>query len=170
VLGQIAFRGAIAPILEKCSAKRIKEICEQFDLNRNRDYRKGNQLIKVCSVNDVSCQQILQELLPDLVIVEGTRIISKETLSCVSATFINMHTGITPKYRGVHGTYWALYNHDEENAGVTIHFVDEGIDTGNIIYQGPIPITPKDNFTTYSYLQIGIGLQYEIQAINVNNH
>ena len=41
-----------------------------------------------------------------------------------------MHAGITPQYRGVHGGYWAVVNNDPEHCGVTIHFVDKGIDTG----------------------------------------
>jgi folate-dependent phosphoribosylglycinamide formyltransferase PurN len=55
--------------------------------------------------------------------------------SSINSKFVNIHVGITPKYRGVHGTYWALVNNDVENSGVTVHFVDEGIDTGNIINQ-----------------------------------
>jgi folate-dependent phosphoribosylglycinamide formyltransferase PurN len=98
--------------------------------------------------------------------VNGTRIISKEVLNCVDAVFINMHAGITPKYRGAHGAYWALYNKDRENAGVTIHLVDEGIDTGNIIYQSVVPITEKDNFATYPTLQTCVGVEYEVKAIN----
>jgi methionyl-tRNA formyltransferase len=76
-----------------------------------------------------------------------------------------MHAGITPKYRGTHGAYWALYNNDMENAGVTIHLVDEGVDTGNIIYQSSVPITEKDNFVTYPTLQTCVGVDYEIKAI-----
>jgi folate-dependent phosphoribosylglycinamide formyltransferase PurN len=72
----------------------------------------------------------LKAINPDLVIVNGTRIISKKVLSSINSKFVNIHVGITPKYRGVHGTYWALVNNDVENSGVTVHFVDEGIDTG----------------------------------------
>jgi folate-dependent phosphoribosylglycinamide formyltransferase PurN len=67
----------------------------------------------------------LKAINPDLVIVNGTRIISKKVLSSINSKFVNIHVGITPKYRGVHGTYWALVNNDVENSGVTVHFVDE---------------------------------------------
>ena len=87
-------------------------------------------------------------------------------MNCVNAKFINLHAGITPKYRGSHGAYWALYNNDKENAGVTVHFVDKGIDTGNIIYQSTISVTEKDNFTTYPLLQTCVGVEDEIRAIN----
>jgi methionyl-tRNA formyltransferase len=41
--------------------------------------------------------------------------------SSINSKFVNIHVGITPKYRGVHGTYWALVNNDVENSGVTVH-------------------------------------------------
>src|SRR5438093_9923670 len=53
------------------------------------------------------------------VVVNGTRIISEAVLTASDAVFINMHAGITPKYRGVHGGYWALYNGDGEAASST---------------------------------------------------
>ncbi|MEJ7677594.1 MAG: formyltransferase family protein [Segetibacter sp.] len=76
-----------------------------------------------------------------------------------------MHVGITPGYRGVHGAYWALVNNDKAHAGVTIHYIDEGIDTGKVIAQDTISITAKDNFVTYPYLQIAKGLPLIIEAI-----
>ena len=92
--------------------------------------------------------------------------ISKKTLNCINATFINTHAGITPNYRGVHGAYWALANNDIDNCGVTVHLVDTGIDTGGILYQENIKITKQDNFTTYTYLQIAEGIKLMKKALN----
>ena len=58
---------------------------------------------------------ILKELNADVIVVNGCRIISKKILNNVPAKFINTHEGITPKYRGIHGCYWALVNKDKEN-------------------------------------------------------
>ncbi len=77
-----------------------------------------------------------------------------------------MHVGITPKYRGVHGGYWALVNNDTSNCGVTIHLVDPGIDTGSVIYQQQIAVTGKDNFVTYPLLQLSAGLPLLMTAID----
>ena len=62
--------------------------------------------------------------------------------------------GVTPKYRGVHGGYWALAMNDNENCGVTVHIVDQGIDTGGVLYQGLIHANESDNFNTYPIHQI----------------
>jgi folate-dependent phosphoribosylglycinamide formyltransferase PurN len=51
-----------------------------------------------------------------------------------------------------------LYNNDAAHCGVTVHLVDAGIDTGNVLAQAQIPFTRKDNFSTYPYLQLAEGL------------
>jgi len=86
-------------------------------------------------------------------VVEKDLISSKEILNNINCLVINVHAGITPIYRGVHGAYWALANKDLENCGVTVHAIDKGIDTGSILAQDTIAPGPQDNFITYPYLQ-----------------
>lgn len=62
-------------------------------------------------------------------------------------TTINCHAGMLPYYRGRNILNWALIN-DEKSFGITVHFVDEGIDTGDIILQQAYPITDKDTYAT----------------------
>ncbi|MGH2552445.1 MAG: formyl transferase, partial [Chitinophagaceae bacterium] len=154
----------IVPLLKVFSAKRVAEIKRAYPFDEAdipADKKKHFN-----SVNDDDCIKYIQELDPDIVIVNGTRIISSKVLQCTNAVFINMHTGITPIYRGVHGGYWALINNDRENCGVTIHKVDKGVDTGNVLYQAKIPVTRKDNFVTYPYLQFGEGLSLIKKSID----
>jgi methionyl-tRNA formyltransferase len=164
VLGQILFQVMIVPVLKKFSQKRIREIVSQYKLNENSI--PNDKIKNVSSVNTQETINILLAKSPQLIIINGTRIISKQVLDSLSVPFINMHAGITPKYRGVHGMYWALVNNDEKNAGVTIHFVDKGIDTGKIIHQAKISYTSIDNFVTYPFLQLATGLNLLKQAIN----
>ena len=152
VSGQILFQAIIITMLRRLSAKRIEAILEENSLNT--DEPPLHTIKKVSSINTNEVKDMLQTFQPDVVIVNGTRIISKKILSSVNCPFINTHAGITPRYRGVHGGYWALVNDDKINCGVTIHLVDAGIDTGSILYQDIIEISEKDNFITYPYLQI----------------
>lgn len=156
VAGQILFQLSVAKYLNLTSEKRKKEILKVYGLEESA--LPVEKIIKLSSVNNRECISILQKISPELILVNGTRIISKEVLNSLPVKFINIHAGITPKYRNVHGAYWALVNHDFANCGVTVHQVDQGIDTGNIIYQKKISITPKDNFTTYPYLQLAEGI------------
>ena len=163
VFGQIMFQLIIVQILNILSAKRKRQILHSYNLQN--DPIPLSLVIPVKSVNDESCLLALKKLDPSLVIVNGTRIISKDILESIPAKFINMHTGITPMYRGVHGAYWALANNDSKHSGVTIHIVDAGIDTGAIIAQALIKVNRQDNFVTYPLLQLGEGIPLMKSAI-----
>jgi len=155
VLGQILFQLTIPKLLKLVSKRRRSEIIQQYNLSIEAI---PESIVKnVSSVNSECCKNLLIDINPSIIIVNGTRIISKKVLSCVDSTFINTHVGITPKYRGVYGGYWAVANNDLNNFGTTVHLVDPGIDTGDILYQGRISIKRNDNFSTYPLLQIGIG-------------
>jgi len=163
VAGQIMFQLSIAKYLHWVSLKRKKEILKNFGLD---DTPLPEQKINhLKSINDSETILLLQKLRPDLVIVNGTRIISEHVLNSIPVVFLNIHAGITPKYRNVHGAYWANVNNDSDNCGVTVHMVDNGIDTGKIIYQRKIIITNKDNFSTYPLLQLAEGIIYLKKAI-----
>lgn len=164
VFGQLLFQLLYVPILRKFSSKRIQDIKQSYGLDDTAIDKE--KVVNVTSVNSDLCLQTLKQIQPDLIIVNGTGIISKKILNSIDATFINTHAGITPKYRGVHGGYWALANNDKNNCGVTVHLVDAGIDTGGILYQEIIHPIKKDNFTTYTYLQIGEGIKLMSKAIN----
>lgn len=166
VAGQVLFMVLIVPFLKKSSANRKKEILEEYGASVDSSSMMASDPVFVKSVNDRECIEALKKIDPDIVVVNGTRIISEEVLNSTDAKFVNLHAGITPKYRGSHGAYWALYNNDEKNAGATVHFVDKGIDTGSVIYQSVISVTEKDNFTTYPLLQTCVGVEDEIRAIN----
>jgi len=172
VIGQILFRIIVVSFINFTSKNRFKEILSSNNI-KEASY-ESEKVIEVTSINSKKGQQILEKINPDIVVIITARILSKKTLACINAKFINIHSGITPKYRGLHGAYWALINKDKENCGVTVHLVDEGIDTGNILYQENITdiITNKDNFMTYTYLQLAKALpllEKSIKSIQNNN-
>ncbi len=104
-------------------------------------------VMDVDSVNGAEVSASLTQHQPQVVVVTGTGIIAKRILA-LAPTFINIHVGITPRYRGVHGGFWAVYEGHPELAGTTIHRVDPGVDTGAIIAQVPITVEPTDTYRT----------------------
>lgn len=164
VIGQLLFQFTVCKLLSIFSRRRIQKIIEEYQLNTKPI--PEDRIFSVPSVNSKECLEYLKEQKPDFIIVNGTRIISKKILNNIDAIFVNTHLGITPRYRGVHGAYWALANDDIENCGVTVHLVDTGIDTGGVLYQQNITPTRKDNFITYTYLQIGEGVQLMKKTIS----
>ena len=163
VLGQVLFKLGIASWLGRASSVRQQAIRAAHGLSAGPP--PAERLTRVPSVNSPECIALLQALQPDVVVVNGTRIISKKVLAAVPCPFLNTHAGITPLYRGVHGGYWALANGDPAHCGVSVHVVDAGIDTGSILAQAIIKPTPADNFATYPLLQLAAGLPLLAQAV-----
>ena len=164
VIGQILFTRIMVPLLKIESKKRTE------NLLKDRLAKKPSKHFNVLKTNDINSREVHDFILknnPDLIVVHGTTIIKEETLSILdNRPIINFHVGITPKYRGLHGGYWALYNGDEANFGSTVHFLDKGIDTGAVIKQKRMKPTKHDNFYTYLLLQTIKGLKSLDEAIN----
>lgn len=161
VVGQMIFVFLIPRHLRRRSRDRVAEIKYKYGLNTADIFSDTVRRYDVKSINDDAVIEIIKKENPEIIIVNGTRIISAKILDSVDIPFVNMHVGITPKYRGVHGGYWAAANGDVENCGVTIHLVNTGIDTGDIIAQKRIEITERDNYVTYPYIQVGEGIKLE---------
>ena len=162
-ISQVIFFLGIAPIIKSFSQKRKAEIFKQYELDETAP---PEDLIKrIRYANTEEGRLLLKQLNPDLIIVNGTRIISKKTLESVNATFINIHTGITPAFRGVHGGYWAVAKDKKNLFGTTVHYVDTGVDTGGIIEQVFVDPPKQDNFYTYPYLQYATVLPVLKQVI-----
>ena len=155
VAGQVMFQLLVTPVLTMRAAKRIAQI--QMDYGLSTHACSGAS--KVTSANSMECIQTLLNLGPDLIVLAGTRILSRRFLESMLCPVVNVHAGITPLYRGVHGAYWALAEGRPELCGVTVHLVDPGIDTGAVLEQAVINPTTADNFCTYPWIQLGVGLR-----------
>ena len=110
------------------------------------------------SVNDDETIALLASLQPDVVVVHGTRIIAARVLESAGCPVVNMHAGITLRYRGVHGGYWALAEQHPDWVGTTVHLVDPGIDTGGILAQTTFEVSGEDTIATYPDLHLVHGL------------
>ena len=75
------------------------------------------------------------------------QIFKTEMINLPKYKTINCHAGKLPFYRGRNILNWALIN-DEKEFGITVHYLDEGIDTGDIILQESYPITDEDDYST----------------------
>lgn len=162
VLGQIGFV-LVQRLLATRSRKRIGEIITEYGIDPHPN--TACEMVRVGSVNSDACRAALARLKPDVVLVIGTRIIGRETLAGIAAPVINFHSGINPKYRGQAGGYWALAMGDSDNAGVTVHLVDEGVDTGAVLYQARFQATARDDFLTYFFIQAAVARPLAIMAV-----
>jgi len=162
VLGQIGFV-FLQKLVDRGQHDRIRQIVAEMGLSTEPN--PDCVVYKVGSVNAMACRTALAMIDPDVVVVIGTRIIGKQTLAAITVPVINSHAGWNPKYRGQAGGYWALACGDPEHAGVTVHLVDEGVDTGDILYQERFTATRADSFSTYYYIQAGVSRPLVIKAV-----
>jgi methionyl-tRNA formyltransferase len=91
------------------------------------------------SLNDPQFVSQLASLSPDLFVVVAFRILPKEVYTIPAQGSFNLHASLLPKYRGAAPINWALINGDAES-GVTTFFLQDKVDTGNIILQRRVPV------------------------------
>lgn len=86
----------------------------------------------------------VKKLNPDLLVLAFvTSFVPKEMIDCAPLGGINYHPSLLPQYRGGSAINWAVINGEKET-GVTIHFINEGVDTGPILVQEKVAIDPDD--------------------------
>jgi methionyl-tRNA formyltransferase len=100
-------------------------------------------VVEVPNANGPESERLLKSLAPDVLVLGGSRILKPHILSIPRIGVLNPHPGLLPAYRGVDVIPWAVYNGDP--LGVTVHFVDPGIDTGDIVAQRPFEVQPGDS-------------------------
>jgi hypothetical protein len=162
VAGQVAFVGLVMPVLRRRGRRRIQEIA----LDHGLDLKPAPESILIPSVNGQGTIGLLARLSPSLVVVHGTRIISPAVLAALDVPVLNVHAGVTPRYRGVHGGYWALREGRPDLAGSTVHLVDPGIDTGGILGQAIFTPDPVDSIATYPYLHLACAMPLLLEQVD----
>jgi methionyl-tRNA formyltransferase len=100
-------------------------------------------VVEVPNANGPESERLLKSLAPDVLVLGGSRILKPHILSIPRIGVLNPHPGLLPAYRGVDVIPWAVYNGDP--LGVTVHFVDPGIDTGDIVAQRQFELQPGDS-------------------------
>jgi len=101
--------------------------------------------------NDINSEEFLCRISKykvDLFVsMSFNQIFKKKTIEFPRLSSINCHAGKLPFYRGRNILNWVLIN-DEKEWGITVHYIDEGIDTGDIILQRTFPISDNDDYCT----------------------
>jgi methionyl-tRNA formyltransferase len=112
--------------------------------------RQQIPLLQPLKMKDSEFLQALAGWKPDLIVVAAFgRILPPVILSLPPRGCINVHASLLPKYRGAGPIQWAIINGERET-GITTMLMDEGMDTGAMLLQEAIPITPDDTAGTLS--------------------
>ncbi len=85
----------------------------------------------------------LNALSPDIIMVFGTGKLNPEIIKTAKIACFNLHGGNPEQYRGLDTHLWTIYHRDFNNLITTLHYVNDTLDTGDIIFQAQLPLTKK---------------------------
>jgi methionyl-tRNA formyltransferase len=127
--------------------------------------RQRIPLLQPLKMKDPEFLQALAEWNPDLIAVAAFgRILTPTILSLPPHGCINVHGSLLPKYRGAGPIQWAIIN-GETQTGITTMLMDEGMDTGAMLLQEAISITPDDTADTLSPRMAALGGRLLVETI-----
>ena len=105
---------------------------------------RGVECVTPTDVNDPEVAQRLAGHAPDLFLsVYYTQIFRAELMELIAGRALNFHPSLLPRHRGNAPLIWAIAEGDRVT-GLSVHHIDAGVDTGNIIVRRPLPIHEND--------------------------
>ncbi len=160
-------------ILKKLSQKRKLSVFEKRDsLIEDRafpvngpSFPEGVPLLMSPDPNSLDATRWIRDRKPDVIAVFGTRLIKDHVLSIARLGALNLHTGLSPFYRGGQCTFWCLYEEDLEHVGVTVHHLSSKIDGGDIVYTSKPEIDEQDTVRSIECKLVWLGSRDMIRAI-----
>ncbi|MBD3309547.1 hypothetical protein GF348_24420 [candidate division KSB3 bacterium] len=125
----------------------------------------GIQTYKIKSPNGKKFLDELKEMRPDVIINQSQCILKKDLLSIPKMGVINRHNALLPKNRGRLSPFWVLYKKEKET-GVSIHFVEAELDSGDIIVQKKVDVDKIDNFNSLVKKSYQIAADAMLEALD----
>lgn len=96
-------------------------------------------------INSAVVEKRIRDFGPDVLLACVAPILRPNVFRIAPHGTINVHHGLVPNYRGEHTLFWPLYYRDYDHVGVTVHYIDDGVDTGQVLATGCPAILPEDN-------------------------
>lgn len=172
--GITGIMAGIGRIAERRKQAKITEMqaMEQAKINKEYFNGLGESLLPdiphfvTPSVNDSSVYEHISRLQPDVLLIHGTTIVKKHLIDAVPLA-LNIHTGLSPWYKGVGSVAWALINGDINNIGVTLHKLSTKLDGGDIVGQRRILVKDNDTLSSINARLHVAGIDMAIKAFSL---
>lgn len=134
-----------------------------------RDMRQLYKVPVVGSV-DVNSSETLAQIRawqPEVIFsIYLNQLIAADLIKLPAIGTFNVHPALLPRHRGLFPYFWVISNREAET-GVTIHWVDEKFDTGDLVMQRRLPVFPDDTITSLSYRCAELGATMLVEAVNL---
>lgn len=128
----------------------------------------GVPVLEVEDINSPAAVQFVREKAPEVVLVNGTNLLRQPMLDLLPGIphgIINLHTGLSPYSRGGNCNLYMLLEGHPELVGITIHHIDRGIDSGDIILTARPDMQPGDNYEMIDAKTFRLGNDKLLEAV-----
>lgn len=129
---------------------------------------EGTPVVDVENINEDKAVAFVKDLNPDLVCVNGTNLLRRPMLEMIPSLrfgVINLHTGLSPYSRGGNCNLYMLLEGHPELVGLTVHHIDPGVDSGDIIISARPAMEPDDNYEMIEAKTFRLGIDLMLVAI-----
>lgn len=132
-----------------------------------KDYAvlKGLKVLQPVNLKSDEFKKQLKELNPNVQVVVAFRMLPKSVWNFPEYGTFNLHASLLPQYRGAAPINWAIIN-GEKKTGVSTFFLDERIDTGNMIFQEKLKIDADENVGALHDRLMETGAQLVVKTLN----
>ena len=129
--------------------------------------RSGNAdiLIPASQLNSPETLAQVQSLAPDWIVAFGTSLFSKTFIETFPGLILNLHLGLPEWGRGSSCNFWPIHDKNLAALGTTVHRVDSGIDSGEVLARGNIPLAPDDCEQTLAWKTLVLGCDLMVQTL-----
>lgn len=124
--------------------------------------RHGTRVMSVADLNAERSRAIVAAVRPDAVLYGGGGILRREFLAAAEGRVLNVHSGPLPDVRGMNACEWSVLLGLQPT--VTVHRIDQGIDTGAAVLRRPVPVCPGDDLGRLRRRCVAEGVEAMVQA------
>jgi hypothetical protein len=121
----------------------------------------GIPVYPITNPNSPECHDLLKQLAPDVVLNQSELLLKPEVLAIPKRGFINRHASLLPQFRGRLASFWS-HAATPPQYGITIHFVDAGVDSGEIILKQDLSSLVQPH---WPYLKVMITLMQQAPTL-----
>ena len=154
--------------LRKFERQAAPVIRELFNRNPGQtDFRRDTAQILCTDINHPDVVAFIKNQNPDLICVNGTNLLRRPILDLIEDFefgIINLHTGLSPYSRGGNCNLYMLLEQRPELVGITVHHIDRGIDSGDIIISCRPELSPDDSYEIIDAKCFHMGIEAMVEA------
>jgi hypothetical protein len=150
-VGGVASRLLASKVIGPWQDRReLQRLDQLLDGEHLREWWRNSRIrtLEVPHLNHADARSVITGLQPDIIVRVSGGVLKREIFSLARIVALNIHHGLAPRIRGMWSIPWGIVEGRSDWIGATVHEIDDGIDTGRILWRGSPQLAPGDTGTT----------------------